>query len=79
MRELKSPYGQLLITMGGGLNTASISNSNEVIVHILDGLVVDLSKSSASSLSFNREDVILSEDFGELRKGARVALGSGTA
>ena len=78
--ELKSPYGHtLLITMGGGLKTAGVSNGDEVIVDILDGLVVDLSKSSASSLSFTREDVILSEDFGEVRKGARVAMGTGTA
>ena len=78
--ELKSPYGHtLLITMGGGLKTAGVSNGDEVIIDILDGLVVDLSKSSASSLSFTREDVILSEDFGEVRKGARVAMGSGTA
>ena len=78
--ELKSPYGHtLLITMGGGLKTAGVSNGDEVIIDILDGLVVDLSKSSASRLSFTREDVILSEDFGEVRKGARVAMGSGTA
>ena len=78
--ELKSPYGHtLLITMGGGLKTAGVSNGDEVIIDILDGLVVDLSKSSASRLSFTREDVILSEDFGEVRKGARVAMGTGTA
>ena len=78
--ELKSPYGHtLLITMGGGLKTVGVSNGDEVIVDILDGLVVDLHKSSASSLSFKREDVILSEDFGEVRKGARVAMGTGTA
>ena len=78
--ELKSPYGHtLLITIGGGLNTASVSNGDEVIVDVLDGLVVDLRKSSAKGLSFKREDVILSEDFGELRKGARVSMGTGTA
>ena len=78
--ELKSPYGHtLLITMGGGLNTASVSNGDQVIVDVLDGLVVDLRKSSAKGLSFKREDVILSEDFGELRKGARVSMGTGTA
>ena len=78
--ELKSPYGHtLLITMGGGLNTASVSNGDEVIVDVLDGLVVDLRKGSAKGLSFKREDVILSEDFGELRKGARVSMGTGTA
>ena len=53
-------------------------NGDVVIVDVLDGLVVDLSKSSASSLSFKREDVILSEDFSEVRKGARVAMGTGT-
>ena len=78
--ELKSPYGHtLLITMGGGLKTVGVSKGDQVIVDILDGLVVDLSKSSATSLSFTREDVILSEDFGELRQGARVAMGTGTA
>ena len=78
--ELKSPYGHtLLVTMGGGLNTASVSKGDEVIVDVLDGLVVDLHKSSANGLSFKREDVILSEDFGELRKGARVSMGTGTA
>ena len=78
--ELKSPYGHtLLVTMGGGLNTASISKGNEVIVDVLDGFVVDLRRSSANSLSFKREDVILSEDFGELRKGARVSMRRGTA
>ena len=65
--------------MGGGLKTAGVRNGDEVIVDILDGLVVDLNKSSATSLSFNREDVILSEDFGEVRKGALVAMGTGTA
>mgnify|MGYP001392757153 CR=1 FL=1 len=69
--ELKSPYGQtLLTTVGGGLKAAGVRNSDEVIVDILDGLVVDLSKSPARSLSFNREDVIFSENFGELRRGA---------
>ena len=78
--ELKSPYGHtLLITMGGGLNTASVSNGDEVIVDVVDGLVVDLRKSSAKGLSLKREDVILSEDFGELRKGARVSMGTCTA
>ena len=65
--------------MGGGLKTAGVCNGDEVIVDVLDGFVVDLSKSSASSLSFKREDVILSEDFGEVRKGARVVMGTGTA
>ena len=78
--ELQSPYGHtLLITMGGGLKTAGVRNGDEVIVDVLDGLVVDLSKGSASSLSITREEVILSEDFGEVRKGAKVAMGTRTA
>ena len=44
--------------MGGGLKTAGARSGDEVIVDILDGLVVDLSKSPARSLSFIREDVI---------------------
>lgn len=56
-----------------------MSDGNEVIVDILDGLLVDLSRRPARSLSFNQEDMILSEDFGEFRRGARVAIGTGTA
>ena len=78
--ELQSPYGHnLLITMAVGLKTVGVRKGDAVIVDVLDGLVVDLSKGSASSLSFKQEDVILSEDFGEVRKGARVAMGTGTA
>ena len=75
--ELQSSYGHtLLITMGGGLKTAGVRNGDEVIVDVLVGLVVDLRRGSASSISFRREDVILSENFGEVRKGARVAMGT---
>ena len=78
--ELKSPYGHtILVAMVCLLNTASVSKGDEVIVDVLDGLVVDLRKSSANSLSFKREDLILSEDFGELRKGAGVSMRNGTA
>ena len=78
--ELKSPYGHtLLVTMGGGLNTASVSNGDEVIVDVLDGLVVDLRKSALNTLSFERQDVLLSESFGELSQGAKVAMATGTA
>ena len=41
--------------------------------------MVDLRKSATNKLSFNRQDVILSEDFGEVRKGAKVAMATGTA
>ena len=62
-----------------GSKQQGVRSGDEVIVDNLDGLVEDLSKSPARSLSFNREDVILSEDFGKLRRGARVAMGTGTA
>ena len=54
MMEIKSPYGRTLLpTAGGGLKTAGVRSGDEVIVDILDGLVVDLRKSPARSLSFN--------------------------
>ena len=78
--ELRSPYGHdMLITMGGQLKTQGLKVGDEVIVDILDGLVVDLRKSPVNRLTFQREDVILSSDFGEVRKGARVAMATGTA
>ena len=78
--EVQSPYGHnLLITMGGELKTAGLSNGDEVIIDILDGLVVDLRKSSVNTLTFTRQDVILSEDFGEVRRGGRVTMATGTA
>ena len=56
--ELQSPYGHtFLITMGGGLKTAGVRNGDEVIVDVLDGLVVDLSNSSATpQLQARRRD-----------------------
>ena len=78
--ESRSPYGHTLLTaVGGGLKTARVRGGDVVIVDILDGLLVDVNKSPAGSLSFNREDVILSEDCGELHRGAWVAVGTGTA
>lgn len=78
--ELRSPYGHdMLITMGGDLRTAGLKPGDRVVVEILDGLVVDLRRSSNRKLSLVREDVILSEDFGAVRKGARVAMATGTA
>ena len=50
-----------------------------VDVSVLDGLVVDLRKSLRKALTFAREDVILSEQFGPVRQGAKVAMTSGTA
>ena len=78
--ELRSPYGHdMLITMGGELSTDGLKPGDKVVVEILDGLVVDLRSSSNRKLSFVRQDVILSEDFGAVRKGAKVAMATGTA
>ena len=78
--ELRSPYGHdMLITMGGELSTDGLKPGDMVVVEILDGLVVDLRSSSNRKLSFVRQDVILSEDFGAVRKGAKVAMATGTA
>ena len=78
--DLRSPYGHtMLITMSGGLNTAALKPGDQLIVDLLDGLVVDLRKSSAQQLNVNRKDVILSDDFGRIRRGARVAMATGTA
>lgn len=78
--ELRSPYGHnMLITMGGGLQAEGLQPGDTVVVDILDGLVVDLRQSATKKLTFRREDVILSEDFGDVRKGARVAMATGTA
>ncbi|MBL6801595.1 MAG: hypothetical protein ISQ52_00730 [Synechococcus sp. BS307-5m-G38] len=78
--ELRSPYGHnMLITIGGGLQAQGLQPGDTVVVDILDGLVVDLRQSATKKLTFRREDVILSEDFGDVRKGARVAMATGTA
>ena len=78
--ELLSPYGHdMLITMGGELSTDGLKPGDKVVVEILDGLVVDLRSSSNRKLSFSRQDVILSDDFGAVRKGAKVAMATGTA
>ena len=78
--ELRTPYGhEMLITSGVDLSTAGIKVGEQVTVDLLDGLVVDLRKSSRKALTFAREDVILSEQFGPVRQGAKVAMTSGTA
>ena len=78
--ELRSPYGHtMLITMSGGLNTAALKPGDKLTVDLLDGLVVDLSQSSVQQLRVNRKDVILSDDFGRIRRGARVSMATGTA
>ena len=78
--ELRTPYGHdMLITSGVDLSTAGIKVGDKVTVELLDGLVVDLRKSSRKALTFDREDVILSEQFGPVRQGAKVAMTTGTA
>ena len=78
--ELRTPYGHdMLITSGVDLSTAGIKVGEQVTVDLLDGLVVDLRKSSRKALTFAMEDVILSEQFGPVRQGAKVAMTSGTA
>ena len=78
--ELRTPYGHdMLIASGVDLSTAGIKVGEQVTVDLLDGLVVDLRKSSRKALTFAREDVILSEQFGPVRQGAKVAMTSGTA
>ena len=78
--ELRSSYGhEMLIASGVDLTQAGVKVGDNVQVDLLDGLVVDLKHSAHLRLSFQRQDVILSEDFGPVREGARVAMGTGTA
>ena len=78
--ELRTPYGHdMLITSGVDLSTAGINVGDKITVDLLDGLVVDLRQSSQKALTFSREDVILSEQFGPVRQGAKVAMTTGTA
>ena len=65
--------------LGVELSTAGIKVGEQVTVDLLDGLVVDLCKSSRKALTFAREEMILSEQFSPIRQGAKVAMTSGTA
>ena len=78
--ELRTPYGHnMLITSGIDLSTAGLKVGDEITVDLLDGLVVDLRRSSRKALTFSREDVILSEQFGPVRQGAKIAMTTGSA
>ncbi|RPF79525.1 MAG: hypothetical protein CBB80_011520 [Synechococcus sp. TMED20] len=78
--EIQSPYGHsMLITSGVDLSSSGLAVGDTVTIDLLDGLVVDLRRSPVKRLSFRREDMILSEDFGPVRQGARVAMATGTA
>ena len=78
--ELRSPYSHnMLITSGVDLSRAGVKVGDTVRVDLLDGLVVDLRRSSVQQLKFRRDDVLLSEAFGPVRRGARVSMATGTA
>ena len=78
--ELRSPYGHdMLITMCSSIKADGLKPGDSVVVDVLDGLVVDLRRSAINKLSFDRQDVLLSESFGELSQGAKVSMATGTA
>ena len=78
--EVIDPHGHKeILTVGIDLEPLGLEQGDEVSLSILDGLVVELEASTNQDLSFNREDIILPEDMGKLKKGMRVALASGTA
>lgn len=78
--EVIDPHGHReILTVGIDLEPLGLEKGDEVALSILDGLVVELEPSTIKDLSFNREDIILPQDMGKLKKGMRVALASGTA
>ena len=78
--EVIDPHGHReILTVGIDLEPLGLAKGDEVALSILDGLVVELEPSTTKDLSFNREDIILPQDMGKLKKGMRVALASGTA
>ena len=78
--ELVDPEGHKeIITVGIDLAPLGLRPGDGVDVSVLDGLVVELQRSTTKELSFNREDIIMPLDMGPLKKGMRLALASGTA
>ena len=74
------PEGHLeIVTVGIDMASLRLRKGDRVDVSLLDGLVVDLERSKATTLSFNREDIIMPMEMVPLKKGMRVALASGTA
>ena len=57
--------------MRSGLNTAALKSG--------DTLVLDLRQPAVQPLRVNQEDLILSDDFGRIRRGAMVSMATGTA
>lgn len=77
--EIIDPEGHVEIyTVGLDLKPLQLQPGDEVSLSVLDGLLVDLEPSKEKELTFSREDIILPNDMGRLKKGMRVALGSGT-
>ena len=78
--EIEDPQGHTeVLTVGTDLTPLALQPGDRVKLSILDGLVVDLEPSQEQELSFSREDIILPMDMGQMTKGMRVALASGTA
>ena len=78
--EIVDPEGHKeIITVGIDMAPLGLKPGDGVDVSVLDGLVVDLARSTSSELSFDREDIIMPTDMAPLKRGMRVALASGTA
>ena len=78
--EVIDPEGhQEIVTVGIDMAPLRLQKGDRVDISLLDGLVVDLERSKATTLSFDREDIIMPMDMGPLKKGMRMALASGTA
>jgi len=78
--ELRSPYRYtIVVTMSSGLNIAALKPGDTLVVDLLDGLVVDLRQSAVQQLRVSRKDVILSDDLGQIRRGARMSMVTVTA
>ena len=75
MIEVIDPEGYLeIVTVGIDIASLRLRKGDCVDVSLLDGLVVDLERSKATSLSFYGEAIIMPMDMGPLKKGMRVAL-----
>ena len=78
--EVIDPEGHLkIVTVGIDMAPLRLRKGDRVDFSLLDGLVVELERSKARTLSFDRGDIIMPMDMGPLKKGMRVALASGTA
>ena len=78
--EIEGPEGHnILVTSAVDLNSLKLSPGTEIAMDILDGLVVDLRPATNKALSFERQDVEISGDFGPVPKGTRVAMATGSA